>query len=221
VLLTRTQALDAPVRIVSQTPQPELEAAVRRVGYGSAAGDHAVVVVAADELDDRALVDIRAAREEEPEAVIVCLATKRLRRSGSALAAGADAVIADIDALPLAVTAAAGGHMLLPQHAFERRLKGRPTLSQRERELLALVVLGMTNGAIARRLHITESTVKSHLSSAFGKLAVRNRAEAVDLILSDEHLSAGIVSLPGARDRLTLLSDRPLATGGTGAAAAD
>jgi DNA-binding NarL/FixJ family response regulator len=209
-LLTQAEPLAAPVRIVSATPRPDLEAAVGQLGYRTWHEDSlepAVAVIPADEVDDKLLIDTRALREEQPDAIIVCLARTRLRRSGSVLAAGADAVLSDIESLPVAIAAARRGHVLIPRQALARRPKGRQTLSQRERELLALVVLGMTNGAIARRLHITESTVKSHLSSAFAKLAVRSRSEAVELILADEHLAAGIISFPGSRERLTLLSE--------------
>ncbi len=58
--------------------------------------------------------------------------------------------------------------------------------------------MGYMNSQIAERLFLAESTVKSHLSSAFGKLGVRSRNEAVDLILNPERgLGMGILGLGG------------------------
>ena len=51
-------------------------------------------------------------------------------------------------------------------------------LSDRELEVLGLVAEGLTNREVGRRLHIAESTVKSHRNSVYGKLAVDNRTEA-------------------------------------------
>jgi DNA-binding NarL/FixJ family response regulator len=52
------------------------------------------------------------------------------------------------------------------------------TLSTREREVLALVVQGLANKQIARRLGITERTVKGHLTSAFQRIGVTDRTQA-------------------------------------------
>jgi DNA-binding NarL/FixJ family response regulator len=54
----------------------------------------------------------------------------------------------------------------------------RPELTRREHEILACVAGGMTNGEIAHELHVAESTVKSHLTSAYRKLGVSNRTQA-------------------------------------------
>jgi DNA-binding NarL/FixJ family response regulator len=51
-------------------------------------------------------------------------------------------------------------------------------LSTREREVLALVVQGLANKQIARRLGITERTVKGHLTSAFQRIGVTDRTQA-------------------------------------------
>src|SRR6185437_10283036 len=51
-------------------------------------------------------------------------------------------------------------------------------LTAREQEVLSLVVLGMTNGQIARTLFISEKTAGHHVSRILSKLGVRNRAEA-------------------------------------------
>ncbi len=73
-----------------------------------------------------------------------------------------------------------------------------PALSTREKQILGLVVMGYMNSQIAEQLFLAESTVKSHLSSAFGKLGVRSRNEAVNLILDSERgLGMGILALGG------------------------
>jgi len=73
-----------------------------------------------------------------------------------------------------------------------------PALSAREKQVLGLVVMGYMNSQIAEQLYLAESTVKSHLSSAFGKLGVRSRNEAVNLILDPERgYGMGILALGG------------------------
>jgi two-component system nitrate/nitrite response regulator NarL len=80
-----------------------------------------------------------------------------------------------------------GSTVLAPQLqagiASEIRLRserdGRPFLSQRESEVLKLVAAGLTAPEIARRIHLSPATVKSHLQSLYQKLDVRERAAAV------------------------------------------
>lgn len=62
----------------------------------------------------------------------------------------------------------------------ERRLD----LTPREKEILACVAIGMRNSEIASELHVAESTVKSHLTSAYLKLGVSNRTQAAIATLS-------------------------------------
>ena len=52
-------------------------------------------------------------------------------------------------------------------------------LTQREKEILALVARGETNSSIAQKLFVREVTVKTHLNSIFRKLNVANRTQAV------------------------------------------
>jgi DNA-binding NarL/FixJ family response regulator len=55
---------------------------------------------------------------------------------------------------------------------------GAASLTPREREVLALVRSGLANKQIARRLGISERTVKAHLTSVFGRLGVQDRTQA-------------------------------------------
>ncbi len=48
----------------------------------------------------------------------------------------------------------------------------------RQREILELVVEGLSNAEIAGRLYLSESTIKQHLRAAYKVLGVRNRTEA-------------------------------------------
>jgi DNA-binding NarL/FixJ family response regulator len=66
-------------------------------------------------------------------------------------------------------------------------------LTERERDVLALVARGATNGEIATDLCISEGTVKSHIGHIFTKLALRDRAAAI--VFAFDH---GLVQPGGA-----------------------
>jgi DNA-binding CsgD family transcriptional regulator len=63
-----------------------------------------------------------------------------------------------------------------------RELEAVPTLSGREREVARLAVAGLSNRAIATRLHVSIRTVDNHLHRAYEKLGIRGRAELRDAI---------------------------------------
>jgi DNA-binding NarL/FixJ family response regulator len=100
-----------------------------------------------------------------------------------ALKAGADGVALESNlarSLATVVRAVSLGHAVVPLN--DRGVLARQRLSSREREILALAADGLTNVEIGTRLHLAESTVKSHLSSGFSKLGVRSRTELPALI---------------------------------------
>jgi DNA-binding NarL/FixJ family response regulator len=81
------------------------------------------------------------------------------------------------------------GQLVFPL-AAKRWLLGRstpadPALTEREREILALVAEGGTNARIAGRLRVSENTVKFHLQNIFTKLGVTNRTEAAAVWLTE------------------------------------
>lgn len=66
-----------------------------------------------------------------------------------------------------------------------------PVLSKREREVLELISVGMSNLEIGTTLQITEGTVKSHINNILSKLNVSDRTQAVTVALK-----RGLISLP-------------------------
>jgi DNA-binding NarL/FixJ family response regulator len=148
----------------------------------------ACVVVAAERPDRAAVEAVRTIRDtlEKAAAVLVCRQAGggQIRR---ALELGVDGVVlideTDV-ALAAVVSVVCAGQVSVPS---ERRAEVRTlALTNREKQILALVVAGLTNAQIARELFLAESTVKSHLSSAFAKLGVSSRNEAARVILDPE-----------------------------------
>ncbi len=70
-----------------------------------------------------------------------------------------------------------------PHQAEEPGAARLGDLTPRETEILKFVVQGMTNREIADRLHLTEGTVKNHMSAVYAKLHARDRAQAVSFAM--------------------------------------
>jgi DNA-binding NarL/FixJ family response regulator len=105
----------------------------------------------------------------------------------AALEAGASAFVAK-DAPASSVVSAAGYAAASPRsftaadlaEAMRRRATPTgPQLSRREREVLNLLAEGLGVAAISRRLYISESTTKTHISKLYDKLGAANRAQAL------------------------------------------
>jgi DNA-binding NarL/FixJ family response regulator len=110
-----------------------------------------------------------------------------------------------LDELLSAIRVIADGEALLAPTVTRRlishfsRARRAPTearrdvgeLTEREREVLALVAQGLTNGELADTLHVTLPTVKTHVSRILAKLGARDRTQLV--IIAYE---AGLVSVP-------------------------
>ena len=87
------------------------------------------------------------------------------------------------DELFAAIHSAASGRAALSAPVADRLLaqlrSPRPTLSEREHEILGRLAQGLGNREIARALFISEATVKTHLGRIYGKLGVETRSGAV------------------------------------------
>jgi DNA-binding NarL/FixJ family response regulator len=161
----------------------------------------AVVLLCADGKVATAVADeLPALREAQPEApaLIVCAEVRPGELRG-ALAAGVNGIVLEEHlsaTLGVCIEAVRAGQVCVPRrHAPQIE---PATLSAREKQILGLVVMGYMNSEIASQLFVAESTVKSHLSSAFSKLGVRSRNEAVDLIVDPGRgLGMGILALGG------------------------
>lgn len=181
-----------------------LELLLERFGsvtcVGAAADGAEAVALAAELRPDVVLMDlsmpvmdgIEATRhivEAAPDIAVVVLTTfADDRHVMAAIDAGAVGYLlkdSSPDQLLAGVEAAARGESPLDPKvagalmASRRRPAEREvSLTAREREVLSLVAEGLANKAIARRLHISEKTVKAHLTSVFAALDVTDRTQA-------------------------------------------
>ncbi len=163
----------------------------------SASDGNEAVARCEDHLPDVALLDLempgadgieatRRIRSASPGTNIVVFTSfsdrERILRALDAGAIGYLLKDADPAELHRGIQAAARGEApLAPKAAaavLEARAGSAPALSDREREVLTLVTAGYANKQIARRLGISEKTVKGHLTRIFQTLGVTDRTQA-------------------------------------------
>jgi DNA-binding NarL/FixJ family response regulator len=130
-------------------------------------------------------------RRIDPNVKIIVLTTfEDSIRINAAMEAGADGYLlkdADGEVLLQAIQAVRQGDMPLHPRVARQLFKGMTQqvdangnghLTEREKEVLQLVTRGMSNKAVAQVLHLSEGTVKVHISNILGKLNVSSRTEA-------------------------------------------
>jgi DNA-binding NarL/FixJ family response regulator len=166
---------------------------------GSADGGEAAVALCTAERPDVLLLDLsmpdldgvevtrRLAGSAPETRIVVFTSFSDRERIVQALDAGAIGYLlkdAEPDEIHAAIRAAARGEAPLAPKAAAALLAERGArapaveLTAREREVLALVVAGMANKQIARRLGISEKTVKGHLTNLFQRIGVADRTQA-------------------------------------------
>ncbi len=107
-----------------------------------------------------------------------------LRADGSRVEVDFAAQLAMLDGRKVAVYVAVPlqGAALSPGS----RQAGEPALTTREREIVTLISLGADTAEMARMLHISPETVRTHVRNAMAKLGARTRAQLVAIVLCDE-----------------------------------
>jgi DNA-binding NarL/FixJ family response regulator len=200
VLVADDQALvRAGIRMLIET-QPDLTV------VGEAADGLAAISEATQSRPDVVLMDIRMPRldgigaarrilalQPGPPRVVMLTTFDLDEYVFDAMSAGASGFLlkhAPPEELLFGIRAAADGHALVAP-ALTRRLiqqfaRVRPRaapeldrLTEREREVLVLLVRGRSNAEIARELVVGDSTVKTHVTRVLTKLGLRDRAQAV------------------------------------------
>jgi DNA-binding NarL/FixJ family response regulator len=158
-----------------------------------------LIVVLGQTREDERLRAIRTLAEAHPRAQILAIMPADIPNAAlrRVLLAGAAGIVLEEDverALVPTARAVLAGQLTVPI-TLGQQVAPRP-LSHREKQILALVMLGMTNREIAGKLFLAESTVKTHLSSAFRKIDARSRSEAVARIQDPEAgYGAGILAI--------------------------
>ncbi len=131
----------------------------------------------------------RAIRAEFPHARIIVLTTfdgdEDIYRALQAGARGYLLKGMDTEELLAAIRAVHSGKSRIPAPVAERLAErmNAPTLTERETDVLRLIVGGNSNKEIAAALFISEATVKTHINSLLGKLGVTDRTQAATTAL--------------------------------------
>jgi DNA-binding NarL/FixJ family response regulator len=148
------------------------------------------------QMERNTLPDIEALAKRVP--VVVLTASELPADALDAIRMGARAVVFKrfaVETLMGAIRSVAQGNVWMPAtlqtHVAARLQNPTPNeLSQREEQVVRYVALGLRNAEVAKKLSISEQTVKTHLNVIFRKLKVRDRVE-----LALYAARAGIINL--------------------------
>ncbi len=162
-----------------------------RIGATSFAGSPSCVVLCVDGMRERFLDDMRRVRELYPDVPLLVFASHLDPALAlGALKNGAAGYVhagMEREQLAKAVEVAENGELAAPRQLLPYLLSqdGIPEvggLTVRQREVLEIVAEDVSNAEIARRLYVSESTIKQHLRAAYKLLGVRNRSEAAKIM---------------------------------------
>lgn len=181
------------------SPYPVLAAGLERSLRGKARVHHASTLppeqpVAAilDATNGRDVVEGvgRLKREGSGVSVLVFSLEVDLPLAQSAIRAGAQGFIhagMQPEQIARAVEVAAKGEIVAPRQLLEYLIHndapvGADILTARQNDIMELVMEGLSNAQIAKRLYLSESTIKQHLRAAYKTLGASNRAEAARIL---------------------------------------
>jgi two-component system, NarL family, response regulator LiaR len=172
---------------------------------GEAETGEAAIALCAEVLPDVILMDMhlpsmdgasatRILRKQFPQIQVIALTSFKegdlIKRALEAGAIGYLLKDVSADDLAKAIRAAHSGHATLSPEAAEALVQNsnQPPvpgldLTERELQVLSLMIEGLNNTQIAGRLSVSPSTIKSHVSNILSKLNVSSRTEAVTLAL--------------------------------------
>jgi DNA-binding NarL/FixJ family response regulator len=158
-----------------------------KIGGQSSAGSPSCVVLYAGRLEEGYLEGMGRIRTLYPGVPLLVFGSQLdLALACAALKNGADGFVhAQMDPQQVlsAVEVVQKGELAAPRQLLRYYLSQNENpkignLSARQREILEMVVEGLSNAEIARRLYLSESTIKQHLRAVYKVLGVRNRTEA-------------------------------------------
>ena len=164
------------------------------IGGESCAGSPSCVVLYAGGTEEGWLEGIRRIRELYPGVPLLILGSQLdLELAWAALKQGADGFVhAQMDPAQVlrAVEVVQMGELAAPRQLLGYVLSQNENpkiggLSIRQQEILEMVVEGSSNAQIARRLYLSESTIKQHLRAVYKVLGVRNRTQAAKTMRED------------------------------------
>jgi DNA-binding NarL/FixJ family response regulator len=158
-----------------------------KIGGHSSAGSPSCVVLYAGGMEEGCLEGMGGIRELYPGVPLLVLGSQLdLGLAWNSLKNGADGFVhAQMHPSQVlsAVEVVQRGELAAPRQLLQYHLSRNENpkigdLSARQREILEMVVEGLSNAQIAGRLYLTESTIKQHLRAVYKVLGVRNRTEA-------------------------------------------